>query len=278
MSEREPRDISQTAAWAVDRIAEHMEQTPKPLHVGKGIDGFGFTVIDPEDATDARTLALFPDQKVVMISTPEVEIKIKNATAWESKSGVRVTSESGHLRALFLKDGHVAIEVFPASALALSEPPLSVEKPSAEDLPDSPPPIDPRASGDEIAPSQEAAASPQTSEQKEQQPRVKFTGRLGAAPHFEQSQKSGLIARFPVAEHTADDQVTWHRVYSTGERAQRIQNANLDKGTKVKVDGYRQTRDIKRKDGTVVKQEVVFAVHVKKLAGATAQAAAADEE
>lgn len=107
---------------------------------------------------------------------------------------------------------------------------------------------------------------------------MKFTGRLGAAPHFEQSQKSGLIARFHVAENIEEDQVTWHRVYSTGERAQRIQDAQLDKGTKVKVDGYRQTRDIKRKDGTMEKQEVVFAVHVKKLGGATAQAAAADEE
>jgi len=71
--------------------------------------------------------------------------------------------------------------------------------------------------------------------------------------------------------------VTWHRVYSTGERAQRIQNAQLDKGTKVKVDGYRQTRDIKRKDGTMEKQDVVFAVHVKKL-GATSQAVTTAEE
>lgn len=120
--------------------------------------------------------------------------------------------------------------------------------------------------------------SPHTSEQKERQPRVKITGRLGAAPHFDTSPKSGLIARFPVAENTGEEHVTWHWVYSTGERAQRIQDAQLDKGTKVKVDGYRQTGDIRRKDGTMEKQEVVFAVHVKKVGGATSQAAAAAEE
>jgi len=82
-------------------------------------------------------------------------------------------------------------------------------------------------------------------------------------PNDPVSTKAGQL--HPVAENTEEDQVTWHRVYSTGERAQRIQNAQLDKGAKVKVDGYRQTRDIKRKDGTIEKQEVVFAVHVKKL-------------
>jgi len=195
-----------------------------------------------------------------------------------AKDGIQVTSESGDLRALFLKDGHIAIEVFPSLPAQPLERPLMAENRSDEEisaLPDSP---RPGASDDATRASQQPVETPQTSEQKEKQPRVKFTGRLGAAPHFEQSQKSGLIARFHVAENIEEDQVTWHRVYSTGERAQRIQDAQLDKGTKVKVDGYRQTRDIKRKDGTMEKQEVVFAVHVKKLGGATAQAAAADEE
>lgn len=101
-----------------------MEQTPKPLHVGKGIDGYGFKVINPEDAADARTIGIFPDQQTVMISTADVEIKFKNAITSAAKDGIQIRSESGDLRALFLKDGHVAIEVFPSLTPQPVEPPL----------------------------------------------------------------------------------------------------------------------------------------------------------
>lgn len=88
MSEGEPRDIHQTATWAVDRIAQRMEQTPVPLHLANGIEGHGFKVIDPENEDDARTIALFPGEHIVTISTPDVSIKIKNATASPAKDGV----------------------------------------------------------------------------------------------------------------------------------------------------------------------------------------------
>jgi len=93
---------------------------------------------------------------------------------------------------------------------------------------------------------------------------MKVTGRLGADPHYEESAKSGVIARFPVAEQTSEAQATWHRVYSTGKSAERFRNVGLSKGDKVKVDGYQQERDYRKRDGSTVKQEVVFAVHVKK--------------
>ncbi len=266
MSEGEPRGVHRTASWEIDRIAERMEQTPMPLHLAKGIEGHGFKAVDPEHPADARTVALFPDQKVVTISTPDLSIKITNATASAAKDGIRVDAGDGLTRALFLRDGHVAVEVFPAPSRALPESPLRGENPPNEDVPESASSIGPESSGDAQTPSQEATETPQMAEQKERQPRVKITGRLGADPHFEESSKSGVIARFPVAEQTSEEQATWHRVYSTGKSAEKIRNANLTKGDTVRVDGYQQERDYRKRDGTTIKQGVVFAVHVKKLA------------
>jgi len=88
---------------------------------------------------------------------------------------------------------------------------------------------------------------------------------LRCSPHYEESPKSGLITRFPIAEQTTEEQATWHRGYSSGKSAERIRNVGLAKGDKVKVDGHRQERDYKKQGGSSVKQEVIFAVHVKKL-------------
>ena len=265
MSERGPQGSETGNTWPVARIAERMEQTPVPVHPGDGIDGHGFKVVDPAHPEDARTIGLFPDQHVVTIATPDVSIRIKNATATAARDGMSIESGDGSLRALFLRDGHIAVEVFPAPSLALSESPLSGGKTPVEDLPESSSQMVSGASDDAETASREAVETPQSAEQRERQPRVKITGRLGADPHYEQSGKSGLIARFPLAEQTTEEQASWHRVYSTGTRAERVQALGLGKGDKVKVDGYRQEREYRKKDGSTVKQEVVFAVHVKKL-------------
>lgn len=133
------------------------------------------------------------------------------------------------------------------------------------------------ASGDVETALQGVTELPQMTEQKERQVRVKITGRLGADPHFEESPKSGIIVRFPVAEQTTEERATWHRVYSTGKSAERIRSASLAKGDKVKVDGYRQPRNYRKKDGSTVKQEVVFAVHVKKLGNQRAEEQTSNE-
>ncbi len=158
MTEGAPRDIKETASWTVDRIAERMDQSPIPIHPSDGVDGHGFKVIDPDNADDARTIGLFPDQNIVMISTPDVSIKIKNATATAAKEGVRVDAGDGSVRALFLRDGHVAVEVFPALSLALPESPVTGDNPPDEDLSESSSPIGSGTAGDV------QAASPQASE------------------------------------------------------------------------------------------------------------------
>jgi len=91
-----------------------MEQSPIPIHPAEGIDGHGFKIISPDNPKDTCTIGLFPGQNVVTISILDVSIKIRNATASAAKDGIRVDAGDGSVRALFLRDGHVAVEVFPA--------------------------------------------------------------------------------------------------------------------------------------------------------------------
>ncbi len=58
----------------------------------------------------------------------------KNATASAARDGIRVDAGDGSVRALFLRDGHVALEIFPAPSLALPESSLSAEDPSDKDI------------------------------------------------------------------------------------------------------------------------------------------------
>lgn len=124
MKEGMTRNIDQTAAWTARRIAERMEQAPIPLPLRNGVEGYGFKVVDPDERDDARTIGIFPSQHVVTITTPDVSIKIRNATATAAKDGVQIDTENSNLRALFLKDGHVAVEVFPSLMPEPVEPPL----------------------------------------------------------------------------------------------------------------------------------------------------------
>lgn len=265
MPERSERQIIQTSAWMANKIAERMDQEPTPLKHYRGSRGYGFQTVDAEHPEDRREIGLYHEKNIVKISTPDVSIEVRNAMFTPAKDGIRVDTESGNTRVLFLRDGHVALEVSPIPSLALPESPISGEKPSDEEIPDSLPMTGPEAPGDVETASVHPSETPQTGEQKERQPRVKFTGRLGADPHYEQSQRSGLVTRFPVAENTEDQQTVWHRVYSTGKSAERIQRTNLSKGDKVNVDGYQQQRPRRMQDGSTQPQEVVFAINVKKL-------------
>jgi len=107
-----------------------MQQTPVPLQKENLPVGFGFKAQDPENTHDQRYAALFPDEQVVRLGAPNLEIRIKNATARPSKDGLEVRAGDGSVRALFLRDGHIAVEVFPIPALAVTEAALRDENPS----------------------------------------------------------------------------------------------------------------------------------------------------
>jgi len=70
------------------------------------------------------------------------DVGLRRAATVAVKDGILVSSENGDLRALFLKDGHIAIEIFPALPSQPVEPPLMAEnRPDAVNHPPCPTPL-----------------------------------------------------------------------------------------------------------------------------------------
>jgi single-stranded DNA-binding protein len=94
---------------------------------------------------------------------------------------------------------------------------------------------------------------------------VKIVGRVGAAPHYTEGKRA-LIVNFPLAEHIeGQEQPVWHRVYTTGDRARRLQENPIDTGQQIRVSGYRQQRERKGRDGQTELVEVVYAAHIHRM-------------
>jgi len=278
MTEGTPRTIKETAAWAIDRIAERMQQEPVPLQKDNLPVGFGFKAVDPENSHDQRYAALFPDEQVVRLGAPDLEIRIKHATARPSEDGLEVRAGDGSVRALFLRDGHIAVEVFPIPALAVSEAALRDEDPLDAQIRDAIIGDDPGASSREIrasddvflsppsAPSSSGGESPAAvaSPESEANPdRVKnLRGRVATKPNMEPTPHGKPRVQFVLAEHQeheGEEQTVFHRVYTLNRQAESLAGRGLAVGQQVGVDGYRQQRTTKKKDGSAVEQEVIYA-------------------
>ena len=204
---------------------------------------------------------------MVSISSKNVDVTVRNAIAREARDGIFVETEDQSARVLFLRDGHVAVEIVPpVIPEPLQSPPTSGELPNDEILP-SPVSTTVAASGDVETASREPSGTPQAGERQERQPVTRFTGRLGDDPHYDQTHDGKLRVNFPVAENKEGEAI-WHKVYSTGERAEAVRQAALTKGDRVRVTGFAQQREIqkRRKDGTTdqVTEERIYALSVKK--------------
>jgi single-strand DNA-binding protein len=82
---------------------------------------------------------------------------------------------------------------------------------------------------------------------KENKERVVITGRVGREPTIKQI-KSGVMAKFPVAEHHPDGSTTWRTIVAFGSKAEALQGA-LTKGEHITVSGYPHTREAQTKSG-----------------------------
>lgn len=124
MSEREPRNIVSGDRWPVDRLAERFGQEPEAITDDDY--GTGHLIGGPADveANERRFIALYPETNVATISSKNVDVTIRNAIAREAKDGILVETQDNSTRVLFLRDGHVAVEVFPAPIPKPVEPPL----------------------------------------------------------------------------------------------------------------------------------------------------------
>jgi hypothetical protein len=82
---------------------------------------------------------------------------------------------------------------------------------------------------------------------KETKERVVITGRVGRLPTVKQI-KTGLMAKFPVAEHQPDGGTTWHTVVAFGKNAESLRDS-LTKGQLVTVGGYPHEREVTGRAG-----------------------------
>jgi single-strand DNA-binding protein len=82
---------------------------------------------------------------------------------------------------------------------------------------------------------------------KENKERVVITGRVGREPTIKQI-KTGLMAKFPVAEHQPNGSTTWRTIIAFGSKAEALQGT-LTKGQHITVAGYPHSRETTTKSG-----------------------------
>jgi single-strand DNA-binding protein len=126
-----------------------------------------------------------------------------------------------------------------SEAALLPEPAHTAE---AAQQPEATPATDrPAVASDATAKSDLATAGKETKERKV------ITGRVGRVPTVRQI-KTGLMAKFPVAEHQPDGSTTWHTIVAFGKNAEALKDS-LTKGQLITVGGYPHEREITGKAG-----------------------------
>jgi single-strand DNA-binding protein len=92
-----------------------------------------------------------------------------------------------------------------------------------------------------------AAVASDATAGKETKERKVITGRVGRVPTVREI-KTGLMAKFPVAEHHPDGSTTWHTIVAFGKNAEALKDS-LTKGQLITVGGYPHEREITGKAG-----------------------------
>jgi single-strand DNA-binding protein len=88
-----------------------------------------------------------------------------------------------------------------------------------------------------------------------------ITGRVGQQPTIKQI-KTGLMAKFPVAEHQPDGTTTWHTIVAFGKTAEGLRES-LEKGRMVTVAGYPHEREVSGKAGQTRTVTEIYLADVK---------------
>jgi single-strand DNA-binding protein len=82
---------------------------------------------------------------------------------------------------------------------------------------------------------------------KDTKERVVITGRVGRLPTLK-TIKTGVMAKFPLAEHQPDGATTWHTIVAFGKQAESLRDS-LTKGQMVTIGGYPHQREVTGKAG-----------------------------
>ena len=82
---------------------------------------------------------------------------------------------------------------------------------------------------------------------KDSKERKVITGRVGRVPTVREI-KTGLMAKFPVAEHHPDGSTTWHTIVAFGKHAETLRDS-FTKGEMVSIAGYPHEREVTGRAG-----------------------------
>jgi len=98
-----------------------------------------------------------------------------------------------------------------------------------------------------------------------QHERVTIRGRVGRTPRFRTTQgRRLLIGQFPLAQHSAEGETTWHTVLVFGERAQRLQEKPIEKGQEIEIVGYPHDRERRTRDGLPRQVTELYATAIRR--------------
>jgi single-strand DNA-binding protein len=146
------------------------------------------------------------------------------------------------------KSGEFAFSLTPVQgeSQAVSQIPLEASPPDAVPVSDEPLLSTPLETTEPMETRDPAPAKGQA-EEKENKERVVITGRVGREPTIKQI-KTGVMAKFPVAQHNPDGSTTWKTIVAFGAKAEALQGT-LTKGQQITVAGYPHERETTGKAG-----------------------------
>ena len=266
MSETQ-RDIARTGQWAVERLAQRLGQEPQHTRDSKYGAGVGYFVRSASEPMP-RSIDFFEPEQVVTIDTPNLHVELFNASAPRpSKHGVSIEDRDGTTRLLFLRNGHVAVEVKPPSDAESLESSVPSAVATERQILDSATNDAPEVPGGENEPSDAPVALP-AGEAREKQPTVRIKGNIARPPSYKPTPNGTPRVMMQLAEHPDEsdrEKTVYHFIYSLGTWAQKIQAKNLTVGEPVRISGYRQPYEHRLPNGTTETRERIFAIHVAQI-------------
>jgi hypothetical protein len=155
--------IAKTGTWAAQEISEKMGVSKPAWMLSRNKPEWGYAFFVPPKRPYGEShhkLEIMPSSRAIHMTAPNVEVTIDNALAPRlTRDGIMVDTADGNARALFLRDGHIAVEVFPHPKAQPLEPAPTAGEPQDDAIPDSSTISSPRASGDETEASTDVSAA-----------------------------------------------------------------------------------------------------------------------
>jgi single-strand DNA-binding protein len=202
------------------------------------------------------SLTLFPQDEALEYrqETPEHTIYLRASKRGELAFSFTPTPPVTATQEPSPPPQHSLPETVPVIEEALQSAPSALAEPAQKPDQATPPNDRPAVASSSLT-SSDATAGKETKE------RVVVTGRVGRVPTI-RTIKTGLMAKFPVAEHLPDGSTTWHTIVAFGKHAESLRDS-LTKGEMVSVAGYPHEREITGKAGQTRTVTEIYLAGVK---------------